>query len=112
MTTQQQSSEQPSRETAVGHEPALRREAEHLLHEAREIWGKVKVEVRKPAVGAAVAGAAVLAAGVAWGAGEAAVAAFAAYMVFRMLRRRASQNGAETPPEQARSTHSAATPGS
>jgi hypothetical protein len=58
------------------------------MHEGRELWHKATDKMRKPSVGATIAGAAVLAAGAIWGATEAAVAAIAAYAVFRMLRKR------------------------
>jgi hypothetical protein len=66
-------------------------EVQHAWHGVvhAEIWHKVADEMRKPSIGAAVAGAAVLAAGAVWGASEAAIAAIAAYAVFRMLRKRA-----------------------
>jgi hypothetical protein len=67
---------------------AIAKEAERMTEEARAIWRNALAKMRKPSVGAAVAGAAVLAAGAVWGASEAAVAAIAAYAVFRMLRRR------------------------
>ncbi len=49
---------------------------------------KTQGALRRPGVGAAVAGAAVLVACVVWGASEAAVAALAAYGTYRLLRRR------------------------
>ncbi len=67
---------------------AIAKEAERMTEEARAVWDRAVDKMRKPSVGAAVAGAAVLAAGAVWGASEAAVAAIAAYAVFRMLRRR------------------------
>jgi len=73
----------------------LRDEANHLVTTAERA-------VRKPAVGASVVGAAVLAAGAAWGVTEAIVAAAAGYTVFRMLekRRRQAREGAETHPAE------------
>jgi hypothetical protein len=79
---------QPSPEREVSSEDALRRQAEHLTEEARELWHKAADKMRKPSIGAMVAGVAVLAAGAVWGASEAAIAAVAAYAVFRMLRKR------------------------
>jgi hypothetical protein len=66
------------------------RHARELVEEAADLGRKGARLLRKPAFGALVAGAAVLAAGAAWGASEAAVAAVAAYAVFRMLRKRAN----------------------
>jgi hypothetical protein len=59
----------------------LRREVQAASDRARQM-------LKTPAIGAAVAGAAVLAAGAVWGASEAAIAALAAYVVFRMLTKR------------------------
>jgi hypothetical protein len=80
----------------------LRRQAEHLAGEARELWHKAADKMRKPSVGATIAGLAVLAAGAVWGASEAAIAAVAAYAVFRMLRKRArSESDKRDEPTQA-----------
>jgi hypothetical protein len=94
MTMQQQEAkegsgaqDQSSREHHLAKED-LRRQAEHLRGEARELWHKASEKMRKPSVGATIAGVAVLAAGAVWGATEAAIAAVAAYVVFRMLRKR------------------------
>jgi hypothetical protein len=85
-------------EPEATHHTALHRRAEHLTDEIRELWHKTAADelwhktadkLRKPWIGATIAGAAVLAAGAVWGASEAAVAAVAAYAVFRMLRKRA-----------------------
>jgi hypothetical protein len=65
-----------------------REHAREIAEEAGDLGRKAARLLRKPAIGALVAGAAVLAAGAAWGASEAAVAAVAAYAVFRMLRKR------------------------
>jgi hypothetical protein len=62
--------------------------ARELAEEAGDLGRKAGRMLRKPGIGALVAGAAVLAAGAVWGASEAAVAAVAAYAVFRMLRKR------------------------
>jgi hypothetical protein len=73
--------------------------AEHFTEEAQELWRRVSQQARKPSVGATIAGAAVLAAGAIWGASEAAIAALAAYLVFRMLRKRGSSGDARAPAE-------------
>jgi hypothetical protein len=104
MTTDQQTSA-ASRTDVVAKHVALRREAEHLVEQARELWFKVKDKARRPVVGATVAGVAVLAAGAAWGASEAAVAAFAAYAVFRLLRRSAYPEAAEERGPRAPAAH-------
>jgi hypothetical protein len=95
MTIQQQetkegsgSTAQSSRERYLAKEDALRRQAEHFAEQARLLWHKAADKMRKPPVGATIAGVAVLAAGAVWGASEAAIAAVAAYAVFRMLRKR------------------------
>jgi hypothetical protein len=109
MTTQHETGESSgaSIEPTQSDKDALHREAEHLADEARELWHKVAQNdvwhrmgdrIKKPSVGAAIAGAAVLAAGAVWGASEAAVAAIAAYAVFRMLRKRRERR-------EERSTH-------
>lgn len=66
---------------------------------AEELWGWARRHLRKPVIGAGVAGATVLVAGVIWGAAEAAVAGVAAWAVFRSLKRRArdKKEAAETP---------------
>jgi hypothetical protein len=61
---------------------------DELRREAHEATRRARQALKTPLIGAAVAGAAVLAAGAVWGASEAAVAAIAAYMVFRMLAKR------------------------
>lgn len=61
---------------------------DELRRDARDVAKTARRALNKPGIGAAVAGAAVLAAGAVWGATEAAVAAVAAYVVFRMLRDR------------------------
>jgi hypothetical protein len=85
----------PLRDFAVGEGAALRREAQRFAEESRELWRKlshdehwreVADKIRRPSIGAAIAGVAVLVAGATWGASEAAVAAIAAYAVFRLLR--------------------------
>jgi hypothetical protein len=100
MTMQQQETKegsaaqaQSSREHGLTKEDALRRQAEHLMEETRELWHKAADKMRKPSVGATIAGVAVLAAGAVWGASEAAIAAVAAYVVFRMLRKRGRSEG-------------------
>jgi hypothetical protein len=85
----------PSPEHDVSREDALRRQAEHLTEEARELWHKAADKMRRPSIGAMVAGVAVLAAGAVWGASEAAIAAVAAYAVFRMLRKRGRSERSE-----------------
>jgi asparagine N-glycosylation enzyme membrane subunit Stt3 len=66
----------------------MRQEMEQVEQQARDLLHAAAARMRKPTVGALIAGAAVLAAGAVWGASEAAVAAVAAYAVFRMLRKR------------------------
>jgi hypothetical protein len=83
---------EPESAQGVGHEKrpsrdVFRHDIEQLEEQARVLWHRAAAQVRKPAVGAVIAGAAVLVAGALWGASEAAVAAFAAYAVFRMLRK-------------------------
>jgi hypothetical protein len=85
---------QPSGDGSHAMRAAMHAKAEHFAKEARELaeeagdlGRKAARMLRKPAIGAVVAGAAVLAAGALWGATEAAVAAVAAYAVFRMLRK-------------------------
>lgn len=96
-TEQQQSQSSSSPMETRSETSSMRKEAEHLTEEARELWHKVSEnpslrkageKMRKPSVGATIAGAAVLAAGAVWGASEAAVAAIAAYAVFRILKKR------------------------
>lgn len=55
---------------------------------AEELIQKAVRSLRKPVIGAGVAGATVLAAAVIWGASEAAVAGIAAWAVFRSLKKR------------------------
>lgn len=71
-------------------EPAEERR-ERLTHRARALISDAKVALRRPAVGASVAGAAVLAAGAVWGVTEALVAGAAAYGVFRALKKGAAR---------------------
>jgi hypothetical protein len=86
---------QPSGDDTGAKRAAMHAKAEHFARHARELvdeagdLGRKAVRMlRKPGIGALVAGATVLAAGAVWGASEAAVAAVAAYAVFRMLRKR------------------------
>lgn len=106
MTTQHETTESSgaSMQPTESEKDVLRHEAEHIADEARELWHKVAQNdvwhrmgdrVKRPSVGATIAGAAVLAAGAVWGASEAAVAAIAAYAVFRMLRKRRGHEARE-----------------
>ncbi len=61
---------------------------DELRAEAREVWTKTTQAARRPRIGAAMAGAAVLAATAIMGISEAAVAAIAGYGVYRMLKRK------------------------
>ncbi len=91
---------QPPRVDEPSQAATRRSEAEHVTREARELLRRVADKTRKPSVGAAVAGAAVLTAGAIWGASEAAVAAVAAYAVFRMLRKRGHSSRDESEIEE------------
>jgi hypothetical protein len=88
MTTEPQAAQSPGAQDERSRS-VFRHEIEQLEERARVLWHMASARMRKPAVGAVIAGAAVLAAGALWGASEAAVAAIAAYAVFRMLRRAA-----------------------
>jgi hypothetical protein len=66
---------------------------EELRREIRVVWRGAEQAMKKPVVGAAVAGAAVLTAGALWGPTEAAVAAVAAYAVLRVLLQRRPPGG-------------------
>jgi hypothetical protein len=63
---------------------------------AEELWHIASDALRKPTIGAGVAGVAVLAAGAIWGVTEAALAAAAGWAVYRALKRR---GGREVPAE-------------
>jgi hypothetical protein len=102
---------QPPRVDKSSPAATRRSEAEHMTREARELLRKVAEKTRKPSVGAAVAGAAVLAAGAIWGASEAAVAAVAAYAVFRMLRKRWQSSRDEDTLEDEEPERETASPG-
>jgi hypothetical protein len=69
----------------------LRRDAHVATQRARQL-------LTTPAIGATVAGVAVMVAGAAWGVSEAALAAVTAYVVFRMLTRRRRGEEAERGP--------------
>ena len=73
--------------------------AGEVIHRAearvRGVGHRMERTMEKPVMGAVVAGGAVLAAAVIWGAAEAAVAAMAAYGVYRIIRR---ARGLEPPP--------------
>jgi len=62
--------------------------ANDLWAETAEFAQRIRKAMKKPAIGATVAGGAVLAAGVLWGASEAAVAVLGAYVAYRVLRRK------------------------
>ncbi len=71
--------------------PRGRAMAERARAQANAMWRSASTAMRKPAVGAGVAGAAVLAAGAFWGVTEAALAGVAAYAVYRALSKRGEQ---------------------
>jgi hypothetical protein len=75
--------------------------AERARARASELWRSVSRTLRKPAIGAGVAGATVLAAGALWGVTEAALAGAAAWVVFRTLKKRVDKRRADRPPEAA-----------
>jgi hypothetical protein len=77
---------------------------DELRAEAHDAWEKTAKAARRPGVGAAIAGGAVLAATAVLGASEAAVAAVAAYGVYRVLKRKAPKPEA---PADASSTEDA-----
>ncbi len=85
MTMAEQTTTQPAEE-----------HRERLARRARVLASDAKVALRRPAVGASVAGAAVLAAGAIWGVTEALVAGAAAYGVFRALRKGAAREKRES----------------
>jgi hypothetical protein len=58
---------------------------------AAELWRSISKTLRKPTVGASVAGVTVLAAGAFWGVTEAVLAGAAAWAVFRTLKKRADK---------------------
>ncbi|MBN9159997.1 MAG: hypothetical protein BGO98_34935 [Myxococcales bacterium 68-20] len=65
---------------------------------ATALWQSISGALRKPAIGAGVAGATVLAAGAIWGVTEAALAGVAAWAVFRALKKRAATRGETSEP--------------
>ncbi|MDF2692665.1 MAG: hypothetical protein K0S65_1048 [Labilithrix sp.] len=69
--------------------------AERTRARAAELWRSVSSSLRRPAIGASVAGATVLAAGALWGVTEAAFAGVAAWAVFRTLKKRAEKRRTE-----------------
>lgn len=71
---------------------------DELRAEAQEAWDRTAKAARRPGVGAAIAGGAVLAATAVLGASEAAVATVAAYGVYRILKRREPQP--QPPPQE------------
>ena len=70
---------------------------DELRAEAQEVWDRTAKAARRPGVGAAIAGGAVLAATAVLGASEAAVAAVAAYGVYRILKRKEPQSPPQEP---------------
>ena len=73
-------------------------EAPHATEQrARALWQSLQGTLRRPAIGAGVAGATVLAAGAIWGVTEAALAGVAAWAVFRALKKRGTRR--ESTPE-------------
>lgn len=68
--------------------------AERARRRARTLWRTASGALRKPAIGAGVAGATVLAAGALLGVTEAALAAVAAWAVFRTLTKRGVREAA------------------
>jgi hypothetical protein len=63
-----------------------------MKERGRTLLADAKVALRKPSVGATVAGVTVLAAGALWGVTEAVVASIAAYAVFRTLKKGARRS--------------------
>jgi hypothetical protein len=88
METSQPSSPetQPTNGEAESHVHHWNRD--ELRAEAQEAWDRTAKAARRPGVGAAIAGGAVLAATAVLGASEAAVATVAAYGVYRILKRK------------------------
>ena len=68
--------------------------ADRVRRQARALWKAASGALRKPAIGAGVAGATVLAAGALLGVTEAALAAVAAWAVFRTLTKRGAREAA------------------
>jgi hypothetical protein len=96
-TTQPSSPEtQPAPGQAESHVHHWNRD--ELRAEAQEAWDRTAKAARRPGVGAAIAGGAVLAATAVLGASEAAVAAVAAYGVYRILKRK--DPDPQSPPEE------------
>jgi hypothetical protein len=62
---------------------------EEMAREGKMALVRLGRAMKKPATGAAIAGTVTIAAAILWGAAEAAVGAGAAYVVYRLLRRRA-----------------------
>jgi hypothetical protein len=62
--------------------------AEDVIEEGKTAARRVGQAAAKPVTGAAIVGAVVVAAAVLWGAAEAAVGAGAAYLAYRLLRKR------------------------
>jgi hypothetical protein len=104
METTQPSSPEPKVQPSSGEAQEQRRRRvphgfsrDELRAEAREVWTKTTQAARRPRVGAAMAGAAVLAATAIMGISEAAVAAIAGYGVYRMLKRKRSEAAPNAP---------------
>lgn len=92
--------EQVTAEQNHASQPESRGEA-HETASARveELLSQAVRSLRKPVIGAGVAGVTVLTAGVIWGAAEAAVAGLAAWAVFRSLKKRMAKRAAAEPAE-------------
>ncbi len=73
----------------VSEAPAQQAERVSLAERGRKLVDETRAALRRPSVGASVAGVSVLAAGAIWGVTEALVASGAAYVVFRTLKRHA-----------------------
>lgn len=77
----------PSQEAAHA-APRARVIADRVRSRAEGMWDSAAIAMRKPAIGAGLAGATVLAAGAWLGVTEAALAGVAAWAVFRLLKKR------------------------
>lgn len=71
---------------------------EHTRARMTALWQSLEGALRRPAVGATVAGAAVLAAGALCGVTEAVLAGVAAWAVFRTLKKRGTRSDETSEP--------------
>lgn len=81
--------------------PRIRATADRSRARAAAAWRSVSSKLRRPSIGAGVAGATVLAAGAIWGVTEALLAGVTAWAVFRTLKKRASREQATAEPAAA-----------